>query len=709
MEPSPAIHATRRRLIRAALITVTLLLTLATIAQAIHYHDRRATLERATYDAARQQAQSLVAQLDEDFRATADIANRIADALTAGRLRYDLGVIRLRAELRRAPLVDGLAVTFAPFVFDPDLRLYQYYVYRQPDGSIATLDGATYDYTLPPSIDLAQPDTRWYFNVVNRGAQWTDPFTAAGTGRTLIEYGTPFFLTDADGQQRVAGIVTIDYSLAGVQALMAGLELGDIGYGYLISQTGKFLSHPDETLVARRTIYDLARPYRQVELTAAVQQTMRGESTFLESVDPVSGEELWTFFEPMPSTGWVVGIVIYRDNFAIPPQQTAQAQAALLLTGTLALVGALWTLARVETGHPQRLWMASTSMTALAVVNVVLIWVIAANFPRTSTLITSQSSANRVIDAFSRSLPPDQPIYRLPTGIHVQSVGFEGTHTKLNGLIYQFVPEGVPEGFEEGFYFPATNVEEFTIDLLEEREADGGTHYVWYFATVLAQRFDPALFPFDTRDIRIRLLPAEQEHTVVFTPYLTTYDTVAPTQQPGVDDAVHVNNWAVRSSSFRYQTIVPGTTFGFERPYATPTLALEFTIQMSRVIVGPFIAYVLPGLVATGLLFAFLLYDRTPGDKQELITALNYTAAIFFVIAIIHTNLRDNIGAISITYLEHLYLLLYVSVVAVSADTFVFVRAVTPGHDYSLIPKLVYLPIVSGVLLIVTLAMFIYG
>lgn len=80
------------------------------------------------------------------------------------------------------------------------------------------------------------------------------------------------------------------------------------------------------------------------------------------------------------------------------------------------------------------------------------------------------------------------------------------------------------------------------------------------------------------------------------------------------------------------------------------------------------------------------------------------------MIVVAHTALRDNAGAVSITYLEHLFILLYVIVGLVVLDAFAVVHL--PNLPFisfrkHLIAKLLFWPIITGTLLASTLLVFV--
>jgi hypothetical protein len=103
---------------------------------------------------------------------------------------------------------------------------------------------------------------------------------------------------------------------------------------------------------------------------------------------------------------------------------------------------------------------------------------------------------------------------------------------------------------------------------------------------------------------------------------------------------------------------------------------------------------------------------RQTSSCLRLVAAPSYAAALFFVIVLGHTALREGIAAVKITYLEYLYVLLYALLLLVVIDAFLVVRrpgAVLIHYRNNLIPKLLYWPVAAVALLLATLGTFVYG
>ena len=283
------------RLSAIVLFIATIVTGLVSLFLVNDYITQRDQLADAAFTSAQSQSTQAAENIDAAFRELMTIAETLADDLSSGALAYTDIYDRLERETSLRPDIDGLAITFEPFVFDPDLRLYQTYFFRQADGSFDTLVGATYDYTRRSSVDTA---TDWYVNTIDEGAQWHEPFVATGAGKILVEYGVPFFRLD--DPETPAGIVSIDYSLDDVRQLMQGLDLGATGYGAVMTDRGTFLTHPVQNFVINRTVFDLFAD--DDPLISTVQAALMGEATVIETLPASSGVPTWAMPPPASTT-----------------------------------------------------------------------------------------------------------------------------------------------------------------------------------------------------------------------------------------------------------------------------------------------------------------------------------------------------------------------------------------------------------------------
>ncbi|MDX2162249.1 MAG: Cache 3/Cache 2 fusion domain-containing protein [bacterium] len=714
METSLTLPARAARGVPVLLGALTVLAFAGTILLLMRYTSEQNAIRSLALSDAQAQASAAAVEIDAFFADVMVVANNLAEELSSGALPYDQVQERLRTVALLRSDLDGIAITFEPYVYDPGLELYQHYVYRDK-GTVRTLDGATYDYTTPPNSVPDAPQTAWYHNPLENGPMWNEPFLATGARKILIEYGVPFYRVGATERSRstAAGVLTIDYSVQNIRLMMASLRLGETGYGFVFSPTGTFLAHPIPEYVVNQSIFRMADAMGSADLNAAAQLGLRGQQVQIDWLDPVTDRQSWTFFEPLASTGWVMGVVLNRAEFDLDGSTTAQYLVSIAALGLTALFLMVMTIAAATHTLDHNLWGISGIFSLLCVLLIILSWVITRVNPDDGGVqIADTASLNRYIETYTRSSGvASQPI-AVPTGIMVQAVEFtSATNVVVNGYIWQSYPTGREgETILRGFNFPDRLGEEATLEEVDRQIVNDRELIVWYFGVTLQQSFDPSLFPFDTRNIEIRLTPLDLDDPIILTPDFASYNLLSPRLLPGVAPAVSINNWELQSSFFSYERAASTTTFGLPaRASAAAPPELFFTISTYRSFLGPFIAYLLPALVVALMLFGWVLNDHDAGDKNEISAALNFGAALFFVLAVAHAALRDSIGAIGMTYLEYLYILLYLAIVTMAGNTYLVVRrpdwAIVSFRD-NLPVKLGFFPVMTGVMMIVTLVAF---
>jgi len=696
--------------IRALVIALILSLT-ATILLFLSYESNRRQLLQDAFDSALIEAEAASIQLNEQFGFVMTLGIGLADRLSSGELAYTDIETAMRQMADENPDIDGIAVTFQPFAYDPDLELYQEYVFKTPTGDYDILQGATYNYAQPQNGDPDLPNTDWFLKPIELGARWNEPFYAAGAQKVLVEYGVPFYAVD--DPDTIAGVVTVDYSLQDVRDIINSFGLGETGYGWLVSSSGTFLSHPQTDRVIFQSIQDLADELNHPDFNQVAESTMAGDAFNIELVDPLTDQDAWSFGVPLEQTGWYLGVVLNAIDFLPDEQQTKVSQMNIALLIGVTIILAFATVSRLDQLTNYSLWATSIGTTAVLTGLTILTWYFTSNFHvQLGTQITSDTALNSYLEPY-RLLENNQRPLEIPTGIHVESLKFpDPISVTIGGYIWQKYPVDLPDSIAQGFRFAQIVGAEYSIEELY-REVQGNEEViVWTFGLDLAQDFDTIKYPFDRRDIGIHMQPIDLGANILFVPDLESYNFIAPATLPGVDERVVLNNWVIDSSKYSYESIEPKTNFGLESRNDTVNLPeLSFTATATRIFLGAFIAYLMPGLVVALMLFAYLLSDRPIGDSEEIVNALNYGAALFFVIAFSQTALRDSIGAVGLTYMEYLYVALYVAIVSIALNHFLSAKqpdSFIIAYRNNILPKIIFFPILTFVLLIVSLQLFIY-
>jgi sigma-B regulation protein RsbU (phosphoserine phosphatase) len=204
----------------------------------------------------------------------------------------------LCANVDASPTVFGSAAAFEPEAFAPGLLAFSPYCYRATRGrEIKDLAQGGYDY----------PARDWYRLPRDSGrALWSEPyFDEGGGGILMATYSVP--IRDAGGRMR--GIATADVALEWLQRLVSGIRVGDTGYAFLLSRSGRIVTHPDPRFAMKADLAALAVERRDPGLTRLAEALSAGRSAFERTADLRNGASSFVVFRPLQASGWNLAVV----------------------------------------------------------------------------------------------------------------------------------------------------------------------------------------------------------------------------------------------------------------------------------------------------------------------------------------------------------------------------------------------------------------
>jgi hypothetical protein len=252
-------------------------------------------------------------RLDNDLRQLAAVPKLMAPALSG---RTDWTKQQLAAWMRKAlendPRLFGTCAAFEPGEFAAGRKDYALYVWRKESGFGTKL--------LPPDYHYRQAD--WYRRPRDqRKAGWSEPFFDVGGGDIpMVTYSVPLYRR----QGQFAGVVTADLSVAYFKRLRGWLDElapGVGGYGFVVSPSGTFISHPNPAFQQPRRISEVKEFREDPALRDLADRLLRHESGRVTAVDPHTGKLSSFLFAPVPSAGWSLVTVIEEGADAGPPRQ----------------------------------------------------------------------------------------------------------------------------------------------------------------------------------------------------------------------------------------------------------------------------------------------------------------------------------------------------------------------------------------------------
>ena len=312
--------------------------------------------------------------------------------------------------------------------------------------------------------------------------------------------------------------------------------------------------------------------------------------------------------------------------------------------------------------------------------------------------------------------PSGAELSLMPTGIFIQSLEFKDANdVNLTGYVWQRYdikdftePTGIvfPEVVNSASNFiPRSQKEEYR-KLIGDKEVVG-----WYFEVTLRQSFNYKKYPLDHKTVWIRMWPRKFLQRSLLFPDFRAYQSTDIEDTFGIDTDIVLGNWKIEETFFDYHLPFYDTNFGLigeTNPKIFPEL--YFNIVLKRKFMNEFIINLVPLLTVATLLFLILLSTTTEKEKAErfdfsILGVIGVNSALFFVIIIAHVQLRRQFLGSGLVYLEYYYLLMYLIILVITADTYL----ISAGSRFRLlqykdhlIPKLLYWPFFFGAGVIIT-------
>lgn len=161
------------------------------------------------------------------------------------------------------------------------------------------------DVIIYPEADLESDfnakERSWYKDAVEaeEDVVWTKPYTDAASGETIVSAAKAYY----DQNDEFISVASIDVSLDTLLTMIDRSEVGDIGYAFLLDETGTYLAHPDEDLIGE----DASKEDYFQNMNNIGEQGVVNETS--------DDEERVTAFAKNPTTGWTVGSTIDQEEF----------------------------------------------------------------------------------------------------------------------------------------------------------------------------------------------------------------------------------------------------------------------------------------------------------------------------------------------------------------------------------------------------------
>jgi sigma-B regulation protein RsbU (phosphoserine phosphatase) len=253
-------------------------------------------------------ALSVARRIEQEFRAIEKVPSSLAGFMETGQWDKQTLPQLIERVVKDNSEIFGATVAFAPNGLGEGLPAYAPYYYKTKNGlKFEQLATDSYNYFIKD----------WYhIPEVLAAPVWTEPyFDEGGGGIIMTTYSFPWLEHGGGASgKRLKAIITADVSLEWLTDLVSSLQVGRTGFGFIVSETGTFVTNPHADLIMRQSMFSLADEYRDPKLRQIGRAMTREASGFVEFVWPLTGEDALLAYARIPSPGWSFAAVFPKKE-----------------------------------------------------------------------------------------------------------------------------------------------------------------------------------------------------------------------------------------------------------------------------------------------------------------------------------------------------------------------------------------------------------
>lgn len=206
----------------------------------------------------------------------------------------------VRKSLLANPEIFGSAVAFEPYGFDPSACFFApYFSRKDKEAKLSYLGGDDYRYFYH----------EWYQIPKETGKpSWSEPYFDEGGGNIpMVTFSVPLY-RERKRDRHFIGVVTADISLLWLEKILSSMRIYQTGYGFILSPSGTFITHPQKSWIMNETIFSIAEARGDTELRRIGKQMIQGESGYVRLAERTMDKDGFLFFAPIGYSDWSLGI-----------------------------------------------------------------------------------------------------------------------------------------------------------------------------------------------------------------------------------------------------------------------------------------------------------------------------------------------------------------------------------------------------------------
>jgi len=370
--------------------------------------------------------------------------------------------------------------------------------------------------------------------------------------------------------------------------------------------------------------------------------------------------------------------------------------------------------------NTKTLWILSLGLSVCIACYIFSIWQTqTTNYEHAPTQLVSDKAVQEALASYNhdhKNLKSNQ--FNIPTGLFIQSFYFKDSSTiNITGYIWQKYSKSIHDHLKRGFVFPEAVESGINPEpkIAYRKKYDNDEVIGWYFETTLRQNFDYSKYPFDHKQIWLRIWHANFNEDVVLVPDMKAYKKTGLTDKFGIEQDVVSGGWIVQESFFDYKLASYDTNFGIDNYVGQNNFPeLHFNVMIQRKFLTAFIVNLLPLLVVIVLIFSVILSITKDNNKSHFGTSytsiISALSGLFFIILLAHIQIRAEFSG-NLVYMEYFYFVGYLTILIVAISSYYFYN----GYNWKFLPlqykdnliiKLIFWPAVMSAALLCTLYHF---
>lgn len=637
--------------------------------------------------------------IDNKFGNIAKRINDYSSQISDGVLKPEkLGTIIYKDEVINDNNVLGAGIVF----FDPQHKIKSQRLYWQFQNSgIVNLHNRK----------SVKPEHKLIEIIKNEPHHWSRPYYDDVLKQYIVSYTSVFYYPNST---QVAGVVVLDMDLDIIINLIAR-NIGE-KFTSIVNNHDKYVySNDTNRIVARSSLANPSNISNSVD--QQIMEYNHKQTCYQVCHNVVKGEtNNYVIYKQMINVPWLIFAKYSNDELKSLIRSTPNS-AIMLWVGSLAscaicLVLIVLSLMVHRRNFLKVLWTGAASISIICLIGTIYVWNISRNlyFINYSNAITSNVKLQKLLKPYQdeTKLKNIGDVLEVPTAVLIDSVEFLNAYNlQLTGTIMQNYPKeyNVTDGikFNNSFDTKITKVSDISSPFYRT--------IIWTFQTKIRENFDYKHYPFNHGKIWLSISPFRSGSNLIFTPNFAYYNGLSNiSANYGVNPDIIIPGWQIHGSYFSYSSDKSRMVDEIDSYDNVRLPSLVFNVLINSSISDAIITTIIPPIIIILILFVLLLTInkyRNRFIEFKVSGIISSCGGMLFTIVFTHVSLRNKLTS-EIMYIEYIYLLMYVIVLLIPVNAFLFASNKYKHINYgnNIFFKLLFIPLLTSLVFIMTLFSF---